>query len=93
MTEPGFVAETLAWCNERRAEKGLEPLERLPRGQRFRPGSCPCGTASGLFVDKFFYYDDGQHVYFPSAVPEAVTQFVHAFDAGELPQYDGELAG
>jgi hypothetical protein len=87
--EPAFVAETLQWCNERRAEKGLGPLDRLPKGDRTNVMTCPCGTASGTMVGKTAWWwpeDDGT----VAPLPEAVASFVDAFDDGRLPQYEAK---
>lgn len=89
--EPDFVAGTLVWCNEKRAEKDLQPLDRLPKGRRGDPGSCPCGTATGLLVEWRSYgitHDD--MLDWPS-LPLDVILFVEEFDAGRLPQYDIEI--
>lgn len=89
MSEPQFVAETLAWCNERRAEKDLEPLDALPKGKREDPQTCPCGRATGLWVDSEAYgIDQESWARNPIPLPGAVTDFVAAFDDCELPQYD-----
>lgn len=40
----------LAWCNERRAEKGLGPVHALPAGQAGEASSCPCSEACGAYV-------------------------------------------
>ncbi len=85
--EPGFVAETLAWCNERRAEKGMEPLDRLPKGDREDPASCPCGKATGLWVDNRTF-GPTQSLHQANPLPQEVIEFVEAFDGGDLPQYD-----
>lgn len=89
--DPPFVAGTLAWCNERRAEKGMDPLEQLPKGTRSDPNSCPCGKASGLFVGGLYWGETAEEAFYASIghwLPRVVTDFVIAFDAGELPQYD-----
>ncbi len=87
--EPAFVAETLAWCNERRAERGMEPLDRLPKGRRVDGRSCPCGSATGLHVAAVYYFDPSEGLE-PEEheLPEAVCEFVKAFDECALPQYD-----
>jgi hypothetical protein len=83
--EPEFVAETLAWCNDIRADQGREPLKRLPKGKIQDPFSCPCGEATGLEVDyRVAYGRDGGVV---CDLPLAVQRFVVAFDNCELPQY------
>lgn len=103
--EPTFVAETLDWCNEVRGEKGMEPLPRLPKGRREDPVSCPCGQATGLWVESpdFFdqedvdsYANDLDHLReegLAFVLPDAVQEFVSAFDKGELPQYEETVFG
>lgn len=83
--EPAFVAETLAWCNTIRAEKGQPPLDRLPKGIKMDVRSCPCGAATGMYVGLDLY---GLTDYDAEVLPDAVSEFVAAFDAGLLPQYD-----
>lgn len=87
LAEPEFVAGTLAWCNEMRAKKDRPPLDRLPKGTRDDPWTCPCGRATGLYVDRDRFGDDGD-AGTPHDLPGPVIDFVRAFDAGELPQYD-----
>jgi hypothetical protein len=86
--EPAYVAATLRWCNARRKEQGKEPLEKLPKGERNDATSCPCGKATGLWV-YVEQYDDTDFNAHPT--PRCVQQFVPAFDAGKLPQYDATL--
>jgi hypothetical protein len=87
--EPTYVAETLAWCNERRAERGKRPLKRLPKGIRGDAKSCPCGKATGLKVDFLFYLDDRKGP--PRGIlPDPVRAFVRQFDWGLLPQYEAK---
>lgn len=91
--DPPFVADTLQWCNERRVEKGLKPLNRMPLGARSNPMSCPCGRAADLWVgmDSWSHVKDGEIDWQPleDKLPAFVREFVFAFDAGELPQYEG----
>lgn len=88
-TEPAFVAETLAWCNERRAEKSMEPLEKLPKGKKGDSSTCPCGAATGLYVYEDFYTTSRpMHRADRVDTPLCVIEFVSAFDNGDLPQYD-----
>ena len=77
--EPEYIAKTLAWCNRYRAKQGLEPLDRLPKGKRSDPRSCPCAEATGLVVTKTY-----------DILPSYVITFVKLFDDGRLPQYDSE---
>lgn len=51
-----LVNATLNWCNDRRKERGLEPLSDLPKGQRWEGTSCPCGVACGLYVGYRNYF-------------------------------------
>lgn len=85
--EPSFVAQTLAWCNEIRELKGEPPLDRLPKGDREDPASCPCGKATGLYVDNTTY-GPSKDLHRAHQLPDAVVEFVRAFDGRELPQYD-----
>jgi hypothetical protein len=87
--EPTYVAETLAWCNERRAEQGKKPLKKLPKGYKADGRSCPCGKATGLFVSMYYYckHDEINAAFTHRRLPSAVSNFVIAFDNGKLPQY------
>ena len=86
MSEPAYVAETLAWCNERRAEQGKRPLKRLPKGRRREGRSCPCGKATQLDVQVYLFWTLDNVLC--GTLPQAVSDFVVAFDAGELPEYE-----
>lgn len=91
--EPAFVAETLAWCNERRAEKGDAPLDRLPKGTPLDGYSCPCGAACGFYVGSSYWGKNKKAVLYGDAysrtiLPIAVSKFVYALDEGQLPQYE-----
>ena len=88
MKEPAYVAATLQWCNERRKEKGKKPLTKLPGGVRGDPLSCPCGKATGLSVGAVLWGEPGYLKPQSNSLPETVSEFVVAFDNGELPQYD-----
>lgn len=87
--EPKYVEETLRWCNARRKEKGMEPLDRMPKGYKGNGSSCPCGSATGLFVSFTYWLNDlcSQE----KNLPRCVQRFVIAFDNGKLPQYDAGL--
>jgi hypothetical protein len=85
--EPEFVAETLAWCNEMRAQDGLGPLDCLPKGLRNDPLSCPCGKATGLYVEHESFGPTRETKY-TNDLPDPVIRFVAAFDDGHLPRYD-----
>jgi len=88
--EPPCVAATLAWCNEMRAKYGRgEPLERLPKGKRKEPESCPCGKSTGLSVGPLSYGLIGKGSRLN--LPELVSEFVREFDGGRLPQYDEDV--
>ncbi len=96
LIDPPFVAETLAWCNEKRAERDLLPLSSLPLGIQSDPKSCPCGKATGLYVDQDYYTNTREEWFRDShklrkKLPFAVRDFVCAFDEGELPQYEEEV--
>src|SRR4051812_31828875 len=96
VTEPAYVEATRQWCNERRAEKGMEPLEELPKGRMLDPGSCPCGLATGLRVGYRCYWlpdeerEDDENAArlldglgpLGRELPDAVKAFTHAFDRG-----------
>lgn len=87
-TEPAFVAGTLAWCNERRDEQGMEALDRLPKGKVMDPLSCPCGAATGLFVGRGYWGEDEESCLEKKRpVPKDVLEFTNAFDDYLLPQY------
>src|SRR4051812_27551481 len=83
---PRYIKATLDWCNERRGEKELEPLDDLPKGKRGSPRSCPCGAATGLYVSPVHATDLNRTF----TLPTNVEKFVRAFDAGMIPQYDEE---
>lgn len=89
------IQGTLAWCNQKRAEKNQAPLLTLPRGKRVDPATCPCGSATGLWVSGSGYsyeiidvavltidYDTREWL------PQAVQDFVDLFDHGHLPQFE-----
>lgn len=86
-TTMGFVAETLAWCNDRRREKGMEPLGRLAARTGLRVVAFTQGHLRGQLVPLL-----GLPVVPVRAVvdvkPEAVALFVQEFDGGALPEYD-----
>jgi hypothetical protein len=86
--EPKYVAETLAWCNARRKERGKRPLTKLPKGERNVPHSCPCGTATNCSVFGFTYRVASLRAEYP--LPRSVQRFVRAFDDGRLPQYEAK---
>ena len=93
------IAATLAWCNERRKEKGDPPLTELPKGKRYDGTSCPCGNACGLYVGYNRYFaarpdafdEKGFEVYTIEnalgGIPQPVMRFVRGFDQGLFPEY------
>jgi hypothetical protein len=91
MNKSACIKATLKWCNERRWEKGLYPLNVLPLGKIADPQSCPCGEATGFFVGSVKY---GNSVYAINPetgsgkmLPYEVEEFVRLFDAGKIPEY------
>lgn len=95
-----IVKETLGWCNSIRKEKGLEPLDDLPKGAREDMVSCPCGAATGVAVGRFYYYktehdgmmditERGDKSIGP--LPQAVIDFVEGFDNKHFPEYDLDM--
>lgn len=86
------IMATLRWCNDRRLDKGLNPLDDLPLGSRSDPLSCPCGKATGLWVGLNTWNEVG--LTNPMAdgkpLPPEVRKFVTLFDDGLIPEYDEE---
>ncbi len=81
----------LSWCNMMRAEKNLEELAELPLGRQGDPRSCPCGKATGLSVGKTCWFPidpEGRadHSNRARDLPTIVTEFVVAFDRGQIPE-------
>lgn len=93
-TPKNLIAGTLDWCNKRRAEQGQEPLTELPVGRRMDPETCPCGEATGLYVEKFLASESKQAWACGEgeSLPYVVRCFIHAFDRGEIPELDVEAA-
>jgi len=85
-----FVKAALNWCNEMRVQRDMEPLEDLPKGVRGDPASCPCGTATGLFVGHQTFSDRENVI---GTVPYNVHCFTLKFDSGDYPEYDEEFWG
>jgi hypothetical protein len=85
-----LIDATLEWCNERRAEQGREPLTELPKGKREDPNSCPCGKATGLYVDFTTYVSLGEDGILDGKtggdLPHDVCEFVENFDNGFIPE-------
>jgi len=83
--------QVLEWCNKIRTERGKEPLDALPKGKRNDGNSCPCGTATGIFVGCMGWaetkhnYDN--HINSKRNV-SAVAEFVPRFDSGEFPELE-----
>lgn len=92
MNKSLIIRGTLAWCNEKRALKQLPALVDLPIGSRGDPGSCPCGIATGLWVDyvAFAGTEDAWRRGAREILPAAVQDFVDAFDNGRFPEYDSQ---
>jgi hypothetical protein len=93
VSESTYIAETLAWCNALRKERGKAPLKKLPRGERYEGESCPCGKATGLFVERYGAYVSRQEFERSAAslvanTTPSVRRFIGAFDLGDLPQYE-----
>jgi len=87
---------TLAWCNDRRTEQDKEPLADLPLGTQEDPTSCPCGAATGLYVDWDFYVvldANGDKTEEVHELPHEVQDFVKYFDAGQYPEYNIDVRG
>ena len=73
----------LAYANELRAEKGLPPLERLPKGHPRTAGSCPMAEATNrVFGGSFHYSKPLRKAAFNSGVehPPVVRKFIREFD-------------
>lgn len=88
------AAGCLAWCNEKRAEQGLETLDKLPKGRPADPKSCPCGSATGLQVFSVAYakpdqkFGSYQELLGNGQVnPPVVREFILRFDNGGLSKY------
>lgn len=88
--DPSYVADTLAWCNEKRKEKSMEPLDKLPKGKKGDGESCPCGAATELVVGTRTYRERYDPIN-SNPLPYGVMMFVESFDNGLLPQYDAEV--
>lgn len=88
-TTQEIIAGTLEWCNDHRAGKGLEPLDDLPKGLLMDPASCPCGLATGLYVETTTW-GPTRETKSCNPLPKVVTAFVVRFDNKELPQYVDE---
>lgn len=83
------IKSCLAWCNEKRKEYGKEPLTDLPKGRIGDPRSCPCGTATGLYVSRTLYSpvdEYGNRTGSFHTLPREVTRFIELFDEGSIPE-------
>lgn len=77
----------LAWCNAQRAARGMEPLERLPKGICMDGWRCVISKALGEGV----WVNDVRFGYTPDLassreLPELVRYWVNRFDAGDFPE-------
>jgi hypothetical protein len=85
------MAVVVAEVNGLRAERGLGPIERLPKGARKRATACPIARAlsngsrvdvgSGAWAVEGAWAVDGQWY----RLPEPLAWFVLAFDDGAYP--------
>lgn len=69
----------LTWVNQQRQERGMEPLEELPKGVSTFPWSlyeCPLAVALNVRTGAEF---SGQ-------APELIRQFIRDFDNGKYPE-------
>lgn len=82
--------QVLEWCNQIRAEKGQEPLACLPKGVQKDGNSCPCGTATGVYVGCTGWANSQNEYNFAferrKPLSDAVSEFVPRFDDGEFPE-------
>jgi hypothetical protein len=88
MAHEELIQAALDWCNKQRELQGKELLNELPKGIQGDSRSCPCGAATGLSVGTYSYSplpNDGDYNEDYSLPPE-VTQFVIAFDKGDIPE-------
>ena len=87
--DPYYVKDVLRFCNKLRRKDGLKPLNKLPKGVKGDPFSCPCGKACNyaIYADSAERgYGTGEVIVIPTS--KAVARFVEEFDAGKLPQYE-----
>jgi hypothetical protein len=79
------MAVVVAEVNGLRAERGLLPIERLPKGARNSATTCPIARAlsngSPVAVGSGAWVVDGQWY----RLPEPLAWFVLAFDDGAYP--------
>lgn len=84
-----LIAGTLEWCNAERAKQGKEPLTELPKGRVRDPLSCPCGTATGLWVGRHTFCSTDEKRYRDKPeydLPIVVSLFTQEFDDGTFPE-------
>ena len=84
-----FIKETLDWVNRERVACSIgEPLDDLPKGECGHAGRCPIAMAllADMVLPTAIWFEPGDLAHWP--LPAHVTQFIRAFDAGDLPQYD-----
>jgi hypothetical protein len=81
------MAVVVAEVNGLRAERGLGPIDRLPKGARKRSGECPMARAlrngSPVHVGANAWSVDGRRWHH---LPEPLAWFVLAFDDGAYPE-------
>jgi len=93
MTETSLLTlVALEWVNTIRAEQGQLELRRMPKGARGTGYRCPIANAiripeCDVYVGRNWccWRDDG-NTQISRSFPDAVTEFVRSFDAGEIPE-------
>ena len=94
MRDDPVVEATLNFCNSVREQKGMEPLDDLPKGHRFNPSSCPCGEATRAYVIYGSIFPDYDPETFKLGrevdLPSEVSLFARRFDYGDYPEYDAD---
>lgn len=86
-TYKSIIRGTLAWCNRQRAKQHKKPLKKLPKGFLGDGRSCPCGTATDLYVGQTYFCSkkDVRAPYFHTTLPKVVARFVELFDSEKIP--------
>lgn len=74
----------LEWVNQQRAEKGLRPIESLPKGLPGHPYYCPIAIAMDGDVSIRSAYGGTVEL------PESVQTFVKEYDEGAYPELVSE---
>lgn len=102
MTARPELDAVLAWVNKTRAERGVEPILRLPKGIRRDPGRCPLALALGAYsvgpaesregVAYWESYEDLEEMEETPLAPYA-NVFALAFDDGKYPELEVRLGG